>query len=95
MTNKCTANIGDVTKDIIKIKIEMSDTLESCMSKFFEVMNKHQIKQGTPAFNNNNEEVGVTCNNFEWTMCTELFYRRIIGVIEIDMLFNVPDEIAK
>lgn len=39
--------LGDVYNDLISIKIEMTDSYKTIMDKFYEVMRKHNIKQGT------------------------------------------------
>lgn len=90
------ADIREVAKDIIGLKFEKTDTLKICMNKFFDVMKKHGIKQGTPSFNDEGKEVGTTCDNFEWTICKQMFMERVQDFFEIEMLFgNIPKELLK
>lgn len=89
-------DISEVAEDVIKLKFEKTDTLNDCMDKFFAVMKKHGIKQGTPSYNNKGEEIGRTCDNFEWTICKEMFIRQGGSFIEFEMLFgNIPKELLK
>lgn len=93
---KHSADIREVSKDIIGLKFKKTDTLKDCMSKFFAVMKKHGIKQGTPSFNDEGKEVGRTCDNFEWTICKQMFIRQVESFFELDMLFgNIPKELLK
>lgn len=86
----------EVAKDIIQLKFSETDTLQQCLDKFFTVMLKHGIKEGTPTFNDDGQEVGRTMANFEWTICFQLFQSRIQSFIELHVLFgNVPKELLK
>ena len=90
------ANIREVAKEIIGLKFKKTYTLKVCMSKFFDIMKKHNIKQGTPSFNEDGKEVGRTCDNFEWTICKQLFIKQMEGFFELEMLFgNIPKELLK
>jgi len=64
-------HMSRVAKDIISLNFNSKMTLRQVENKFFQIMRKHKIKQGTKGRN------GVLINNFEWTMCYELFLSRI------------------
>jgi len=90
------ADIREVAKDIVGLKFKKTDTLKDCMNKFFAVMKKHGIKQGTPSFNDEGKEVGRTRDNFEWTICKQMFIKQVESFFELDMLFgNIPKELLK
>jgi hypothetical protein len=95
--DKHSADIKEVAKDIIEIKFDNSKTLKECMGLFFDIMRKHGIKQGTPVFDNEGKEVGTTLSNYEWSLCTQMFYKQIESFLTIEMLFgkNIPEELKK
>jgi hypothetical protein len=90
-------NISKVAEDIIKIKFKRSDTLSSCLKKFYDVMRKHGIKQGTPTCNDEGEEVGRIVANFEWTMCYALFVKHITDFFTWEDIFStkIPEDLLK
>lgn len=91
------ADIREVAKDIISIKFKRTDTIEMCDNMFFSIMKKHGIKQGTPTLNKEGKEVGRACDNFEWTLCMELYTSELRRSIQINMLFGdvIPKELLK
>lgn len=91
----CQANMSEVANDIIGIKFKKSDTLSGCLKKFYEIMEKHGIKQGTPSFNDNGERVGRKSNNFEWSMSVELFLSQLSSFLKIQDMFNVPKNLSE
>ena len=93
--NCCQANMSEVAKDIIEIKLKKSDTLSGCLKKFYAVMEKHGIKQGTPTFNEEGKRVGRKCNNFEWTMSIGLFHTHVNSFLELQDMFNVPKNLSE
>lgn len=95
--NPVMRDIREVSKDIISLKFKKTDTLKSCMNKFFEVMKKHGIKEGTPSFNEDGKEVGRNVANFEWTMCKTLFMQRLDDFFTIEFLLgdSTPKELLK
>jgi hypothetical protein len=83
-------DIKEISKEIIQIKFEGSDTLDDCMNKFYDVMRKHGIKQNTPSENG----VGVIGSNFEWTMCKVLFIDMVVQHFTLKDFFNgVPKDL--
>ncbi len=64
-------DIKKLAKDIIDIKIDSNLSLHMNFKKFYRVMRKYGIKEGTKTQN------GVLRNNHEWTMCMSLFLRGI------------------
>lgn len=61
-------NLAKINKDIMAIKISHNDSFKTMMNKFYAVMRKWKICQGTWT-----ENGGRICNNYEWTMCFEVF----------------------
>ena len=93
---KHSADIRAVAKDIIELKFKKTDTLSDCNKKFFAIMKKHGIKQGMPYFNDEGKEVGTTCDNYEWTICRELFFSRIEDFFVLEnLLGNIPKDLRK
>jgi hypothetical protein len=91
------ADISKVAEDIIRMKIKRTDTLNICAKKFFDIMRKHGIKQGTPSCNDKGEEVGIICDNFEWTMCKQLFLNRLSDFMNWEMIMTniIPQDLKK
>lgn len=81
--------LNDVAGDIIGIKFEDSDTLQDCMNKFYDIMRKHGIKEGTPSKN------GRTVARYEWTMCFELFKEMLKSYFTVRTLLNDTPEDLK
>jgi len=81
--------IRTVAKDIIGIKIEYDDSINTMRKKFFRVTRKYGIKQGTK------DGKGVLRNNFEWTMCWNLFINVVIEfkIDWSDLLENTPKDL--
>jgi len=48
--------------DVINIQLKKSYTLNQCMQEFYKVMRKHEVKQGTPNFDKDGNEIGRVCN---------------------------------
>ncbi len=70
MKNTNITFMGKVSKDLhdcIDYKEDLNTKQK--LSRFYNVMTKHGIKQGTWS----KDGVGRICNNFEWTMCKEYF----------------------
>ena len=83
---KKSLNIREVAKEIIDMKIEEKDSLKTLRNRFYKILIKHGIKEGTK------QDVGVTVSNPEWTMCQGLFVDGIIGKLKWD---NVIEEKPK
>lgn len=89
-------DIREISKSIIELKFKKTDTLKICMDKFYNVMKKHNIKQGTQLLNDENKDAGIIGDNYEWTICKQLFFKQIESFFEIDMLFgNIPKRLLK
>lgn len=78
----------EVAKEIIEIKIKKEDTLESLMEKFYFIMRKYNIKQGTWVGNARQLE------NPDWVMCEVLFIDRIQSFFGFYHFYNpVPKDL--
>lgn len=80
-----------VSKDIISLKLDNTLTLNEMNHLFYQIMRKHGICQGTK----NENGAGVTKNNFEWTICRELFISQITAHITMDDILGsqVPEDL--
>lgn len=65
-------NLSKVFKNIQDLQIERSDSFNSIRRKFFDVMRKYGIKQGTKT------KHGTEVNNPEWEACEQLLERKIM-----------------
>jgi hypothetical protein len=61
-------SLAAIFKDINATKVSNADSLDTLMDKFYKLMRKHGIKQGTWT-----EGGGRLVSNFEWTMCLIAF----------------------
>lgn len=78
-----------VAEDIICLKIEDKETVQQILEKFYSIMREHGIKQGTKT-----KGGGVLMNNFEWTMCKELFLRIVYDKLNMrELLSDVPKDL--
>lgn len=76
----------EISKDLLTIKFNDNDTLEMCMNYFYDIMRKYDIKQGTPY--SIDGKVGVTCDNYEWTVCKYAFLQKLKHHLSIKMMFH-------
>ena len=77
----------NVGKDIIAIKAENDKTIGELWDEFFAVMRKYGIKQCTKEGN------GMLGDNYEWTMCVDLFISSISNTIHLENWFNIPEDL--
>ena len=84
-----------IAEEIIRLKFKDSDTFKSCWQKFFRIMRKHGIKQGT-TYIVDGKVVGTSIANYEWTLYKNLFlkrfenemnFRSIIGMVPKDLWY--------
>jgi hypothetical protein len=77
--------LDEIYCDIIHIKVKPTDSFESLLKKFYAVMRKWGIKQGTWSDN------GSRCvNNAEWNMCYQVFKEHKILSYDLWMCLNTP-----
>lgn len=81
-------DIRKLAEDIIKIKFKKTDTLKDCLDEFYEIMRKYGIKEGMPSYNEEGKKVGRLVNNYEWTICKEMFINRVIEFFNWETLFS-------
>ena len=79
-----------VARDIITEKYLSKKDIDKITNKFYAIMKKHGIKQGTRTGKH-----AIQIANAEWSMCKDLFMQRILSQINISMLFesNLPKEL--
>ena len=75
-----------VAEEIIKTEISPS-TIRTFRNKFFDIMRKNGIQQGEWHGN------GRLTDNYEWTMCKNLFIDQIKGSLEMAFFFNTPEDL--
>lgn len=73
-----------IYKDILSIKIKPEDSFKSSMDKFYDIMRKYGICQGTKTEN------GVTINNAEWNMCFAVFKNHKILAFDVWLVLSTP-----
>ena len=71
--------LREVAEDLIKTKFVTDKEITKILNRFYKIMRKHGICEGTLTKNKN----GRILNNFEWTMCKDLFVRKIQSDIEM------------
>lgn len=82
--NEIIKNLDGIYKDIMKIKIEPEDSFITSMNKFYEVMRKWGICQGTWL-----ERGGRSCCTPEWNMCYMVFKEN--KMMQFDMWMTLTD----
>lgn len=80
-------NLDAIFKDIIDIKIDANDSFKSSMDKFYAVMRKWGICQGTWT-----EHGSRVCNNAEWNMCFSVFHKHKMLSFDVWMVLSTPPE---
>lgn len=79
-------NLDEIYQEIMNIKIDANDSFKSMMDKFYSVMRKWGICQGTWSEN------GRVCNNAEWNMCFQVFKQHKILAFDIWLTLSNPPE---
>lgn len=82
--------MNEVAMDIIGLRFEPTDSLNACKEKFYIIMQKHGIKQGTARRDENGKVMSTAKANFEWTMCQRLFLDTLSSHLNMEMLFSTP-----
>lgn len=79
--------MNGIAKEIITMKLTNRDTFKTIYNRFYKIMRKYGIKQGTESKNGNS----VLRNNYEWTMCWTLLKSNIDSKVTLDSIFlDVP-----
>ena len=76
--------ISEISKDIIQIDFKKYNNIASAFNKFYSIMRKYGIKNGTKR----KGEQGVLCSNFEWTCFEMQFIEQYCSYIRTYRLFN-------
>ena len=85
------ASLAKVFLDIQEIKIKKSDSFNTMRRKFYDVMRKHGIKQGT-----RNKDGQLMVNNPEWQASEFLFDEQIRSFIALTLCldcFETPKDL--
>jgi len=79
-------NLNAIYNDILSIKIDSEDSFKTSTDKFYEIMRKYGICQGTWSEN------GRLCNNAEWNMCFSAFRQHKILSFDMFIMLSEPPE---
>lgn len=85
------ASLAKVFSDIQDIKIKKSDSFNTMRRKFYDVMRKHGIKQGTK-----NKHGQLMVNNPEWQASEFLFEEQIRSFVALTLClecFETPKDL--
>lgn len=80
--------LSDIAKDIINLKLE-EDNVKQAYTKFYRIMRKYGIKQGTKTKGGDI----LQCNP-EWVMCEKLFQDRIDSTYQLLSIFSCPKDLS-
>lgn len=80
-------NLDAIYNDIIDIKIDSKDSFETMMDKFYDVMRKWGICQGTIT-----ESGSRLVNNAEWNMCFQVFKQHKLLAFDLWLILSTPPE---
>jgi hypothetical protein len=79
-----------ISEELIKIQILDEKIQTEILDKFYTIMRKYGIKEGTITKNKS----GRVIANFEWTMCKHLFLDKLESEVKITSLLNdVPKDL--
>lgn len=81
-------NLDLIYQDLLSIEIKADDSFISMLNKFYDVMRKWKICQGTWS----TDGKGRICNNSEWSMCYEVFKAHKILSLDLWLALNTPPE---
>lgn len=81
--------MSEVAKELIETRWLSKRQIKALENKFWGIMRKYGIKWGKK------EGTGIIGANFEWTICEELFFSRIVDQLKIQSLFVWPNEISE
>ena len=86
--SKFVENMEAIYKELQSIKVEENDTIKILFNKFYDVMRKWGICQGTWTAN------GRSVCNAEWCMCQMVFKNNIESQLNLWELMNsVPSDL--
>lgn len=79
-----------VAKEIIDTNFLDEKDIKKIMNKFYKIMRKYGIKQGTWS----KGKKGRNCDEFEWTMFKELFMAQVTSQLTFaDFLKDIPKDL--
>ena len=88
MTNK--EFMAKVAKEIIHIKIDCGKSFNYVNNQFYDIMRKYNINRGT----RDKKSGGIIQDNFEWTMCRQLFLSCVHDYYTTSSIFEgVPKDL--
>ena len=90
---KTTKPDDKIAEEIIKLKFKKSETLSGVLNRFYRIMRKHGIKEGTPCGGG-----GRIVARFEFTLYWTLFLETLSGQIDLGRFFGefkVPKDLEK
>jgi len=77
--------LNEIYRDILGIEVKSTDSFKSLTNKFYEVMRKWGIKQGTWS-----EDGSICICNAEWNMCFQIFKQHKIISFDVWECLKTP-----
>ena len=82
--------MAKVAKEIILVEFPNKTTMFQVRKKFYEIMRKYGIKEGTENGN------GRSVCNYEWTMCKILFIDTVKSSLQMSFFgFETPKDLEQ
>lgn len=66
-------DIFSAGKSVLDISVDVSDAYEPVAKKFYKILRKHDIKRGSPLFDEKGKQVGIHVPTDEWRVVIALF----------------------
>lgn len=84
------ALLGPVTHELINLSVTPKDSLYSLRERFYQIMRKHGVKQGTK----NSDGTGILRNNPDWQGAEDIFAATLSRELTMmALLSDVPKDL--
>jgi hypothetical protein len=81
-------------KEVQKISIKPSKTIQDIMNEFYGIMRKHGVKQGTQSFNSDGSKGGIAMSSPQWIICQSALIENIkFGICMFNLTGNTPKDL--
>lgn len=78
-----------VAHDLVNMPVNQKDTLVALRKRFYRIMRKHNVKQGTRL-----PDGRIRCNNPEWQAAEDIYAQRVHSELNLMSLLNaVPNDL--
>lgn len=83
------ALLGAVAHELINMPVKPEDSLHTLRQRFYSIMRKHGVKQGTET-----ENGGRLCNNPDWQGAEDIFAARLHSELTMmALMHDVPKDL--